>query len=224
MFLWCVVWFAALGSVTSLRGGKRWQYLLLCFGLLRIGEASNPGPVVDFEADQFTVGTFNPTGLRNKAHYFHTHMSYGDIWTAAETHFYGKDVSRFRAGLRASHSAHKYCITDAPSTRRQVTSQSAWKGVGVLAKHPTRALPSSLPEHIRESGRALLFTSLLGDTWLSGAVVYGEPNAHHYPAFLKNNEHILHHVATHICHLTYGPRFISGDWNVEQGASQCLVC
>lgn len=218
MFLWCVVWFAALGSVTSLRGGKRWQYLLLCFGLLRIGEASNPGPVVDFEADQFTVGTFNPTGLRNKAHYFHTHMSYGDIWTAAETHFYGKDVSRFRAGLRASHSARKYCITDAPSTRRQVTSQSAWKGVGVLAKHPTRALPSSLPEHIRESGRALLFTSLLGDTWLSGAVVYGEPNAHHYPAFLKNNEHILHHVATHICHLTYGPRFISGDWNVEQGS------
>lgn len=75
------------------RPACRWMILLTLFGSFRIGEASNPGP--HFEADVFTLGTFNPSGLRNKAHYFQTHMSDGDIWTVSETHFYGKDVSRF---------------------------------------------------------------------------------------------------------------------------------
>ena len=141
---WCVVWFAALGSVTPcvvVKDGSTCSFVLACCVLGRLqtlDQLSTLKPI-----NLLWVRSID-RGLRNKAHYFHTHMSYGDIWTAAETHFYGKDVSRFRAGLRASHSAHKYCITDAPSTRRQVTSQSAWKGVGVLAKHPTRALPSSL--------------------------------------------------------------------------------
>ena len=102
--------------------------------------------------------------------------------------------------------------------KKCLTSQSTWKGVAVLAKHPTRALPAGLPQHIQDSGRALLFTSLLGDVWISGAVVYGEPNAHHYPAYQRNNEHLLHHVASHICNLSSGPRFVSGDWNVSQNS------
>ena len=198
------------------RPACRWMILLTLFGSFRIGEASNPGP--HFEADVFTLGTFNPSGLRNKAHYFQTHMSDGDIWTVSETHFYGKDVSRFRAGLCASKSAHRYCIADRSSLKKCLISQSTWKGVAVLAKHPTRALPAGLPQHLQDSGRALLFTSLLGDVWLSGAVVYGEPNAHHYPAYQRNNEHLLHHVASHVCNLSSGPRFVSGDWNVSQNS------
>ena len=88
--------------------------------------------------------------------------------------------------------------------------------MGVLAKHPTRALPSALPQMIQDSGRALLFTTLLGDVWISGAVMYGEPNSHQYPAYLRNNEQILHHLSAHVCNLCSGPRFVSGDWNVEQ--------
>ena len=134
----------------------------------------------------------------------------------SETHFFGKDVSRFRVGLRAAKSAHRYCITDQTSLRRNLTSQTAWKGVGVLSRHPTRALPHDLPQPVLDSGRALLFTTLLGDAWISGAVVYGEPNGHHYPRFMKNNEFLLHHVVAHVCNLCSGPRFISGDWNVVQ--------
>ena len=59
--------------------------LLTLFGSFRIGEASNPGP--HFEADVFTLGAFNPSGLRNKAHYFQTHMSDGDIWTVLKPTF-----------------------------------------------------------------------------------------------------------------------------------------
>ena len=164
------------------------------------------------------MGTFNPSGLRNKAQYFQSHLSFGDVWTVSETHFYGKDVSRFKAGLRTAGAEHRYCITDRPSLKRSLISSSSWKGVGVLAKHPTRAVPSSLPRDLQDSGRALIFSSLLGDAWVSGAVVYGEPNGHHYPAFMKNNERLLHHVVSHICNLSSGPRYVSGDWNVSQNA------
>lgn len=63
-----------------------------------------------------------------------------------------------------------------------------------------------------------MFASLFGDTWISCAVMYGEPNSHSHPDYLRNNEHILHHLAAHVCNLCCGPRFISGDWNVEQDA------
>ena len=44
-----------------------WLYVLAVFGMFRIGEATNPGPPAQFEADSFTLGTFNPSGLRNKS-------------------------------------------------------------------------------------------------------------------------------------------------------------
>ena len=197
---------------------RRWIFLFALVSLIRVGEASNPGPSVHFDAHSFTLGTCNPSGLRNKAHYFQTHMSYGDLWTVAETHFFGKDVSRFRAGLCAAKSAHRYCITDRQATRKNLVSQTAWKGVAILAKHPTRAIPSNVPSHILDSGRALITATLFGDAWVSGAVVYGEPNSHLYPGYLRNNEHILHHVASHVCHLCSGPRFLAGDWNVSMGS------
>ena len=184
--------------------------------MIRFGEATNPGPSVHFEADHFTVGAFNPSGLRNKAQYFQTHLSYGDLWLVTETHFYGKDVSRFRAGLSAAKSAHRYCLTDRTSVGRSLTSQSSWKGVGILSKHPTRALPNNMPTHVQDSGRSLLFTTLFGDVWISGGAIYGEPNSSHYPSYLKNNEMQLHHVASHVCHLCTGPRVVGGDWNVTQ--------
>ena len=192
-----------------------WILVLTFCGLLRIGEASNPGPPAHFDAE-FTIGTFNPSGLRDKAQYFSSHMSYADLWTVSETHFFGKDVSRFRAGLRASKSPHKYCITDQSSMRKGLTSQSVWKGVGVLSQHPVRTLPSDLPLEIQNSGRALLFTTLIGDAWISGGILYGEPNGHHYPSWQKNNEFLLHHLASHVCNLSTGPRFLAGDWNSDQ--------
>jgi len=190
--------------------------LVLLLGMTRVGEASNPGPTVHFDVDIFTLGTFNPSGLRNKEHYIQAHLSTGDVWTMAETHFFGKDVSRFKAGLRAVQSPFRYCVTDQTSLARSLVSPNSWKGVGVISKHPTRAVPSSLPQHVQDSGRALLFTTLLGDAWISGGVMYGEPNAHLYPAYMKNNEMILHHLVTHVCNLSSGPRFVSGDWNVQQ--------
>ena len=189
---------------------------VICLGLIRIGEASNPGPAVHFEDCQFTLGSFNPSGLRNKAHYFSSHLSEGDLWMISETHFFGHDVPKFRAGLRAAKSGHDYVVSDQSSLKPCLTSQTSWKGVAVMSKHPTRALPSGMPSSVTNSGRALLTTTLLSDVWISGGVVYGEPDGHRHPNHVRNTEFLLHHVASHICHLSNGPRYVSGDWNVSQ--------
>lgn len=184
-------------------------------GLLRIGEASNPGPSAHFDEKLFHIGTFNPSGLRGKAPYIDTQLPHGDLWTVSETHFFGRDLQTFRSGLKAGRSQFKYCFSDVCSTRPKLLSQTSWKGVGVLAKVPTRPIPAQVPSTVVDSGRTLLFTSLIHDAWVTGAVVYGEPDGHNYPNHKANTEFLLHHVASHVCHLSSGLRFISGDWNVE---------
>ena len=190
--------------------------MMILTGLLRVGEASNPGPAVHFEDCFFTIGAFNPSGLRNKAHYFCSHLAAGDIWAISETHFYGQDVSKFRAGLRATTAGHDYLVSDQSSLKPCLTSQPSWRGVAMLSKHPTRGLPSGMPSSVTNSGRAVLSTTLLADVWISGGTVYGEPDGHRYPNHLRNTEFLLHHVASHVCHLCTGPRFVAGDWNVCQ--------
>ena len=91
----------------------KWILVFSLFGMFRVGEASNPGPDAHFDNGNFTLGTFNPSGMRNKAQYFESHLSYGDVWTISETHFFGKDVSRFRAGL-------KTCRVQAQDTALQI--------------------------------------------------------------------------------------------------------
>lgn len=98
--------------------------LMILLGLFRVGEASNPGPKSHFDAS-FSLGAFNPSGLRNKAQFFTTHLSDGDIWAVSETHFYGRDVSKFRAGLRAADSQHTYYVTDKTSLKPCLTSSAA---------------------------------------------------------------------------------------------------
>eukprot|EP00435_Cladocopium_sp_Y103_P075701 s223_g63.t1 len=87
-----------------------------------------------------------------------------------------------------------------------------------LSKHPTRVLPVPLPDVVSQSGRVLCTTTLLHDAWVSGAVVYGEPNGHNYPNFEASNEMLLNAAASHVCHLCHGLRFVAGDWNVTEGS------
>ena len=187
-------------------------YLFVALTSIRIGEASNPGP--QEVADQpFYMGTFNPSGLRNKAQFVSENLSFGDLWSVSETHLNRFDMVDFRKGLHFANSPLKYCIGGHP-----VSNPHAWKGVAVLSRHPTRPLPHSWPEEVTKSSRALVSTSLIDDAWVHVGTVYGEPDAHSYPNHRRNNEVLLHHVAGRICHLMSGPRMIAGDFNEEIGS------
>eukprot|EP00435_Cladocopium_sp_Y103_P009908 s3081_g2.t1 len=209
---------AILAVCRSQMFARRRPLALLVFGLFRIGEASNPGPSAHFDEVQFTVGAFNPSGLRNKEHYVNTHVTHGDLWAISETHFFGRDVQKFRAALKRSKSVFPYSVCDSTSLKPSLLSTSSWKGVMMLSKHLTRVLPVPFPDVVCQSGRVLCTTTLLHDAWITGAVVYGEPNGHNYPNYEANNELLLNAAASHVCHLSHGLRFVAGDWNVTEGS------
>eukprot|EP00435_Cladocopium_sp_Y103_P007530 s1093_g2.t1 len=178
------------------------------------GEASNPGPP---EPDHgvFTIGAFNPSGLRNKAQFIHSEVPEGDIWAISETHFFGRDLQRFRAGLRFAKSRYRYCIVDQPSLKPTVLQKKSWKGVAVLSPHPTRHVSNGLPFELINSGRIMFSTTLVRDVWVTGVTLYGEPDGHLYPSRVEHNAALLHHAACQICHLQTGLRFVAGDLNMS---------
>ena len=102
--------------------------VFVLFLLLRIGEATNPGP-----DNVFVLGTANPSGLRNKAPYVASHMAHGDVWAFSETHLGSKEVGSLNAGLKFAGSPFQPFLGGfpVPSSR---TNAGTWKGVGVLSK------------------------------------------------------------------------------------------
>lgn len=186
-------------------------WLCVIFSVLRIGEASHPGP-----AESFILGIANPSGLRHKAPFVSTHMSHGDIWAFSETHLSAKDVAAFEAGLHFAGEPFRKLIGGYPVS---VTAQGAggnWKGVGVLSKHPTRRLPHDWSPEISQSSRITATTTLVRDVWISGCTVYAEPDSHLYPSRLRHTEALLQAAISRIGMLSVGPRFIAGDWNADK--------
>ena len=78
---------------------------------------------------------------------------------------------------------------------------------------PTRTLPLHGHDEVYESSRALVTATLMDDIWITGGVVYGEPDGHLYPQHNQHNELLLQAVVSQVCGLAVGPRFVAGDWN-----------
>ena len=134
----------------------------------------------------------------------------------SETHLSSKDVAGFNAGLRFAGSPFCPFLGGHP-VMPSATGAGCWKGVGVLSKVPVRHVPTSWPVEIQRSSRAMVFTSLIDNVWLTGGIVYGEPDSHYYPSRLQHNEALLRAVTDSVGFLSSGPRFVVGDWNVASG-------
>ena len=161
------------------------------------------------------MGVFNPSGLRGKAPFLVSHLAHGDLWAVSETHLCQQGIKDFQAGLRFAQSSYK-CVAGFPvPAQRSRTHQGQWKGVAMISRFPTRALPMHGPAGIFESSRALISATLVHDVWITGGLVYGEPDSHLYPQREQNTQLLLHSVASQICGLSCGPRFVAGDWNCE---------
>ena len=177
----------------------------------RIGEAANPGPT----QSNFALGVFNPSGLKGKSPYIVSHLSFGDLWAVSETHLCHQSLAQFRSSSHFAKSPFRYSVGGYPVPAQQNRMyHNAWRGVAVLSKYPTRPVPSELPSELFQSSRVVITTSLVHDMWVTGGTVYGEPDSSSYPFQKTNNEALLHHVANHVCHLSRGPRYVAGDWNV----------
>eukprot|EP00435_Cladocopium_sp_Y103_P066578 s1039_g28.t2 len=59
----------------------------------------------------------------------------------------------------------------------------------------------------------MLSASLVHDSWVQGGVLYGEPDGHMHPDHRTHNAALLQTLASHVCHLVKGFRFVAGDFN-----------
>ena len=128
---------------------------------LRIGEALNPGPPVDFDSTSFdlgtaavdfgstsfALGTANVAGLRHRAPEVLS-LPCG-IWGLTETHLTDSGIKSFtkEAKFLARSQARQLRINaGAPAPPRNLTSEAGtWTGVLCLSDHPTRI--TTIPWH-----------------------------------------------------------------------------
>ena len=193
---------------------------VLCFAhLLRVGEASHPGPsdTVDDQDSQFVLGCCNPSGLGGKASYVSSQMSYGDCWTFSETHLSSRAMHSFRSTLQFERSPYKYVVGGHPvAPRNNSDAVGAWKGVALLSKFPSREIPASWGPDVAKSSRALLAASFVHQRWISFGIMYGEPEGPAHPKYKQHNDALLTAIASHIGYLCTGFRVVAGDFNCTQ--------
>ena len=101
---------------------------------------------------------------------------------------------------------------------RQPQGQEAGKGLGSSPRCLFRHVPTSWPVENSTfiQGHGFLHPWST-NVWLTGGVVYGEPDSHYYPSRLQHNEALLRAVTDSVGFLSSGPRFVAGDWNVASG-------
>ena len=116
------------------------RMFLLCT-LLRVGEASHPGP------KQWSLGVCNPAGLNHKAHLFQQDTV--DTWLISESHLSSHGHKEFVKGLRFHKTPYRWSVTGAHvQPRTTVSSHGQWSGVMVLSSCPTRRVAHSWPQRL----------------------------------------------------------------------------
>ena len=187
-----------------------WTWVWIVFGSLRIGEAKHPGPIYS----QWTLGTFNPCGLDNKADL--VSKLQGDFWGVTETHLSKHGVAKFKKGLRCNSTEYHYVVPGKPCrlhSRSEVVGNHS--GVLALSKWPCRALPHQIPNEIFDSARLQVTGVSIHGMWITVGVCYGFPKStsHLHPKFCT--EQHLEALIDRVACQSQGPRVIMGDFNWE---------
>ena len=182
--------------------------VLLCFMVLRYGEASHPGPE---QSACFRLGIFNPSGLTSKVDVVSALP--GDTWFGSETHLTVEGVRRLRCGLKALHSPYTYVVPGAPCGVKRANSFGEHAGVLALSRFPMRALPHEFPPGIFESARIQVVGLSVGPLWVQAGLLYGFPDSKQHLDRTFKTETLLDALVDRIALQADGPRVICGDFN-----------
>ena len=193
---------------------KFWVFFLVFFGATcRIGEANKPGPAQSVSAS-WSLGVCNPSGLLGKSVLLSEVDT--DIVAASETHLTAVSSSMMLTSLQAK-GVYKHVVTGCPMKPRTAASEAGqYAGVAVVSKQPSRALCSAWPQDMYETGRIQFVGTLMGQQWITGAIVYGYPQSKFHTCAASKTAGILAHAFDHMTHNAQGPRYMAGDWNFEQ--------
>ena len=182
-----------------------WFWLVL--SVIRIGEASHPGP-----PGEWSLGTFNPTGLTTKIDVMSSLQ--GDVWGVTETHLSYEGYRKFCHGMRCQGNSYPYMVPGSHcKPRARSIEVGNFSGVMCLSKWPTRALPHNLDDQWVNSSRAQVYGCCVQNLWVTMGVAYGFPHSvyHRHPRF--QTEQLLEGLIDRVAMQCSGPRVIMGDFN-----------
>ena len=185
----------------------------------RVGEAANPGPA-------FSVGTSNPSGLRNKEPQV---LSLGrGVWSFSET-----QLSSFT--VKASANALAQQARDFDRKVRVLTGHPAplrpnslwagsWTGVLQASDFPCKPLRMNWTPELHATGRILTAQHFVGQHSFVLTTVYGYPAGPTWPDARERTDSILSEVSKAVVFGCKGPRIVVGDFNHSlDSLEQCAL-
>ena len=211
---WTCAW--ALGKAPgsarrSFFGRQFWPYALLWWCLMRVGEASHPGPM---QQPGWSIGIANPSGLNclNSKVDQVAHME-GHTWILSETQLSTVGLRSFVKGLRAVKSPWKSIVPGAPCPARNQYGTGNHSGVMLLSKCPARSLSHQFASHTYSTARLQVAGLAVDNMWVTVGMLYGVPaNAQHAQAKYQT-EVMLSEVIERVALQSSGLRAIGGDFN-----------
>ena len=204
--------------------------LLLCSIVIRIGEASNPGPALSSDAlpklPGITIGTINPTGILRKASTFvdlptREHC----IWGLCETHLTSTGIAKFQTEL-ACQSGGFHFHPGAPAPHRSTALSSisgTHTGTGFVTTQPSRRLQATWPQDLWLTARFSMQTFLHNNAWIHGAVIYGHSYCPTSSKTKDQTDQLLSLATDRVVTQLTGYRFITGDFNQEDDLPQIAI-
>ena len=197
--------FPTKGFFVSRQWGKAFLSLILMFSCLRIGEASNPGPMC--------VGCINPTGLLSKATAV-SGLPHG-VWGVAESQLTNQGLSQFRSELNFCKSKFKFWAGK-PAHRKSNSLGSVGgkcMGVGVLTDLPARNMQVDWPVELHNEARTHCTAVYVNGIWMKVGVFYGYAKNPKNVLTRKKSDELLSLLTDRIVYNSFGPRIIMGDFN-----------
>ena len=186
---------------------RSWTFFVLLLCLLRVGEASHPGP----HSQGWSLGIANPSGLNSKVDQI-AHMG-GHAWILSETHLSVVGLRNFVKGLKAVKSPWVAVVPGAPCPARNQQGTGNHSGVMLLSQSPARPLPNSFAAHTFSTARLQVAGMVVGNMWVTVGMLYGVPaNAQHTDAKYQT-EVMLSELVERVAYQSTGPRAIGGDFN-----------
>lgn len=194
--------------------------ILLLFALLiRIGEATNPGP--PSVQGGLTLGMANPSGVLRKGSVFDDLPQRNlSVWGIAESHLTSTGIHRFKKELLHHKSQFSFHAGHPVPYRSQALTAAGGKptGVGFLTNMPSKRLEFNDDHAMMATNRLAINTFRCGNQWVHGAIFYGYAQHTYSTEVKQRSDNILQAATSKLVHQMKGFRFIMGDFNQPNGS------
>ena len=225
-------WPTAAAAVMHAKWSNRFiRCLLLAFIIIRVGEASNPGPATTPDKDMvklpgLIIGVVNPHGLLRKSANILDLPSYANsIWNISETHLTTPGIAKFRVELASQKTDHRL-HHGAPTPHRSEAYTSiggTHQGTAFMTNLPSRKLQPMWTHEEWLTSRFSMNTFLHNQTWLQGAVIYGYAYRACTNQVKADTDSLLELATRRLVLNATGSRYIAGDFNQESDLPQIEI-